>query len=129
MAILLCSLVALQRFLKRKRGRGGEKLVYFSCPALRAFRSLIDRNCSSAHQNGFPKKRWFIFTKKIQKKEEFFFFPLTSKIYDLLIHKLPLWRGMAHCCGDLPKSSRRPTCVTTRPPIPQLTTPTYLYLL
>jgi hypothetical protein len=31
---------------------------------------------------------------------------------------LPLWRGMAHCRGDLPKSSRRPTCATTRPPIP-----------
>jgi hypothetical protein len=46
------------------------------------------------------------------------------------LDKLPLWRGMAaHCRGDLPKSSRRPTCATTRPPIQQLTTPTYLYLL
>ena len=42
---------------------------------------------------------------------------------------LPLCGGMAHCRGDLPKSSPWPTCATTRPPIQLLTTPTYLYLL
>ncbi len=36
---------------------------------------------------------------------------------------------MGHCRGVLSRSSRRPTCVTTRPPLPQLTTTTYLYLL
>ncbi len=41
--------------------------------------------------------------------------------------ELPLWRGMAHCRGVLPRSSRRWTRATTRPPI--LTTLTYLYLL
>jgi hypothetical protein len=36
---------------------------------------------------------------------------------------------LTHCRGDLSKRSRRSTCATTRPSIPQLTTPTYLYLL
>ena len=41
-----------------------------------------------------------------------------------------LWRGTAHRRGVLTRSSRRPTCETTRPPLPHLTTTTYLlYLL
>ena len=54
---------------------------------------------------------------------------LLLSVGDHLRLELPLWRGMAHCRGVLPRSSRRPTCATTRPPIQQLTTPTYLYLL
>jgi hypothetical protein len=61
--------------------------------------------------------------KKCRKKKVS---PLSYKKKNLT---LPLWRGMAHCHGVLPRSSRRPTCATTRPPIPQLTTPTNLYLL
>jgi hypothetical protein len=38
-----------------------------------------------------------------------------------------VWRGMAHVRGVLPRSSRRQTRATTRPPI--LSTLTYLYLL
>jgi hypothetical protein len=42
---------------------------------------------------------------------------------------LPLSGVMTHCGTDLPRSNHRPTCATTKPPIPQLTTPTYVYLL
>jgi hypothetical protein len=54
---------------------------------------------------------------------------LLLSVGDHLRLELSLWWGMAHCRGVLPRSSRRPTCATTRPPIQQLTTPTYLYLL
>jgi hypothetical protein len=64
------------------------------------------------------------FLSDLRKKAAFQKIP--SRCLGYRAWKLPLCGGMAHCRGDLPRSSRRPTCATTRPPIPQLTTPTYL---